>query len=276
VRRVTPARVALWVASIGALGLLARSLWMGPVSTEIASLAFGGYLGLAALGIAFPRWQMFGDAWTHVPTAGRRVALTFDDGPDPRTTREILAVLERYGARASFFVIGNKVALFPEVAREIHAAGHVLGVHGHVHAWLHALGTPSAVAKDIERARDAVMAAAGVRPRWFRPPLGIVSPRTAAGARRAGVEIVLWSVKARDGWRSTEPSRALERLLAGVEDGAILLLHDAAEGGDFVPASVALLPRLLEELARRGYSAVGLDELLGEPAYVNLETPPAS
>src|SRR5690606_17793523 len=127
------------------------------------------------------------------------VALTFDDGPDPRTTPRILDLLERRGQRATFFVIGQKAEAHPELLRRIHAGGHLLALHGYIHRWFYAFLTPTTVQQDIQRTQDAVEAATGTRPVLFRPPVGQASPRTVAGARRAGVAIVGWSTRTGDG-----------------------------------------------------------------------------
>jgi peptidoglycan/xylan/chitin deacetylase (PgdA/CDA1 family) len=257
-------RVVLWVASVGAIALAARSLVLGPVSPLAAWLAFAVYIGIALTGVLVPQLEMFGDVVSHGPDDARVVALTFDDGPSPLTTPRVLSALAAAGAKATFFVLGSKAEAHPDVLRAIVAAGHAVGVHGYDHHRLYALLTPRAVAADIARAREVVEREAGVRAKWFRPPVGQVSPRTAAGARRAGVPIVAWSVRGLDGLRGRTPEQVVERVMPGLEPGAIVLLHDAAEDDDFEPASLSALPRLLAVLAEMGLATVTLDDLLPE------------
>jgi len=107
-----------------------------------------------------------------------------------------------------------------------------------------------------------VEAATGVRPRFFRPPLGHTSVTTVRGARRAGVRLVSWSVRGYDGVRGRSPDAVVDRVARDLTDGAIVMLHDAAEHGDFEPASVAALPELLAMLDQRGFTSVTLDALL--------------
>lgn len=255
-------RVVLIVASVGALALLARSLIIAPVPLWVVGVVFFGYLAVAVGGALAPQLGMYADVlWRGEPGA-RGVALTFDDGPDPRTTPRVLHILERARVRATFFVIGHKVDQHPDVVRAIAEAGHEIGVHGYAHDRLYALKPPAAVAGDIAKTVDAVGRAAGVRPRWFRPPIGQVSPRTAEGAKRAGLPIVAWSVRARDGLASANPDSIKLRVTRGLRDGAIVLLHDAREHGDGVPASIEALPSILRALEARGLSAVTLDELV--------------
>jgi peptidoglycan/xylan/chitin deacetylase (PgdA/CDA1 family) len=193
----------------------------------------------------------------------RQVALTFDDGPHPHTTPAVLDILQRHDAVATFFLVGRKVDKYPEVVRQIVARGHALGLHGYEHDRLFALKTPAYVARDIEKTRAAVERACGVRPKHFRPPIGFVSPRTAAGARRADAPLIGWSARAYDGTAGTSPNSVVRRIEAGLRPGAIVLLHDAAENDDFAPAAVEALPRILESLHERGLRTVTVEQLLG-------------
>jgi peptidoglycan/xylan/chitin deacetylase (PgdA/CDA1 family) len=146
---------------------------------------------------------------------------------------------------------------------EIAARGHDLGVHGWAHDRFLALRSPAAVAEDLARTLDAIERAAGVRPRFFRPPVGITSPRVADGARRAGLEIVAWSVKGRDGLSSARPERVARRVADALAPGSIVLLHDAAEHDDFEPAGIEALPRILSAASDKRLRVVPLVELLG-------------
>jgi peptidoglycan/xylan/chitin deacetylase (PgdA/CDA1 family) len=255
-------RVVLWVASIGAIALCVRSVTLGPVPPLVAWLAFVGYVAIAVVGVLVPQLEMFGDVVSRGDPTVKAVALTFDDGPSPLTTPRVLEALSAAGAKATFFVLGSKAEAHPDVLRAIAEAGHAVGVHGYSHHRLYSLMTPGAVAHDIEKARAVIERETGVRPKWFRPPIGHVSPRTAAGARRAGFPIVAWSVRALDGLKSRTSEQVLSRLVRGLVPGAIVLLHDAAENEDFEPASIAALPRLLAVLADKGLATVTLDELL--------------
>ncbi|HEX7671293.1 MAG TPA: polysaccharide deacetylase family protein [Polyangiaceae bacterium] len=256
----------MWVASIGGLALAVRSMLLGPLPLVVAVGALAFYVGLVVVGVLVPRLEMFGDVtWRGDPASGG-VALTFDDGPHPVTTRAVLELLRAANVTATFFVIGRKVDAHPDVAREIVADGHSLGVHGYEHDWLYALKPPAVVAKDIERTVVAVERAVGLRPSWFRPPIGHVSPRTAAGAKRAGVEMVGWSVRGLDGLSRADPKAVAARVERGLRGGAIILLHDAAERDDFSPAVVAALPLVLSAVARKGLRVLPLGVLIGDEA----------
>jgi peptidoglycan/xylan/chitin deacetylase (PgdA/CDA1 family) len=251
----------LWIASIGGIAVMVRSLTVGPVPTWLAVMLLVLYVAYCTIGTVIPQLEMYGD-WVWRGERGQRaVALTFDDGPNPDSTRRVLDVLERAGQKATFFVVGRKAEAHPDVVREIHAAGHLIGLHGYGHDRLYSLKGPRFVERDIKRSQDAIERICGVRPIIFRPPLGYVTPRTVVGARRAGVELIAWSVRSIDGLGNADPTRVLRRVERGLEEGAIVALHDAAERDDFEPASVKALPRILDALERRGLKSVRLDEL---------------
>jgi peptidoglycan/xylan/chitin deacetylase (PgdA/CDA1 family) len=189
------------------------------------------------------------------------VALTFDDGPSPATTPRVLETLREHGVKATFFVLGTKAEAHPELVRDIVRAGHAVGVHGHTHPWSYSLRSTRFVLRDLERACAAIERACGVRPTLFRPPVGFVGPGVARGAERAGLTLVGFSARTRDGLASAKPEAVLARASAALEPGAILVLHDAAEEGDRVPASSSVLGEILGRLHARGLVAVTVDAL---------------
>lgn len=254
-------RLVLWIASVAAIVLLVRSWFIEPVPFGIAIGALSAYLVLALCGVLVPQLEMFGDVLWRGPRGGNRVALTFDDGPHPATTQQVLDILEAAKVRATFFVVGWKVERHPEIVRAMIERGHEVGVHGYQHDRLYAFKSPRDVERDIELACAAVERAAGARPVWFRPPVGFVTPRTAAGARRAKMEIVGWSVRALDGVAGAHPDRVVRRVEKHLSDGSIVLLHDASEREDFVPASIDALPRILSAISRAGLRTVTIREL---------------
>jgi len=266
---VPAARIVLWAVSLGGVALLAVSLLTQLLPLWLLIVILLAYVVFATSGVIFPQLEMYGDVvWRG--TSG--VALTFDDGPDPESTRRVLRILAERGHTATFFVVGRKASLHADVLREIHAAGHGIGLHGYLHDRLFSLKAPSFVCEDIERTQRAVEQACGIRPTLFRPPIGHVSSRTAAGARRAGVTLVAWSVRAFDGVARPSPERVARRISRGLKPGAIVLLHDAAERGDYVPSSVEALPKILDLIEQRGLKTLRVDEFINSPR-IPAETP---
>jgi peptidoglycan/xylan/chitin deacetylase (PgdA/CDA1 family) len=204
---------------------------------------------------------MYGAALSRGRAGSRSVALTFDDGPHPVTTRAVLRILREHDMRATFFLLGHKVVAHPEVVREIHAAGHTLGVHGFQHDRLFCLRSSRYAVAQIVRTQRAIEAACGITPTLFRPPIGFASHLTFRGAERAGVELIAWTVRSLDGLKSARHERVAARVTKYLVDGAIVLLHDAAERDDFTPASIQALPEILRAIRERQYTAVGVDQL---------------
>jgi len=261
----SPARVSL-LASTAGLGALAlhAALRGEPGLVVIGALSLG-WGALATTGVLFPWLEMYARIVSRGPVGSARVALTFDDGPHPVTTRRVLEALAPTRHRATFFVLGVKARRHPDVIREIHAGGHSLGIHGDFHDRLHSFRMPRTVRDEIARAADAVEAATGARPRFFRPPLGHTSVTTVRGVRLAGVTLVGWSSRGFDGIRGRGLEALVERVSRTLADGEIVMLHDAAERDDYEPASVRALPKLLALLDERGLTSVGLDALLADP-----------
>lgn len=268
-----PARIALWVASIGGIALLVRSLALGPVPTWLSISALVAYVAFCTAGVLVPQLEMYGDiVWRAEPGLGA-VALTFDDGPHPVTTRRVLELLANSRHKATFFVMGRKAEAHPDLVREIHAAGHAIGLHGYGHDRLYSLKPPKFVERDIARSQELIESICGVRPTLLRPPIGYTTPRTVVGARRAGATLVAWSVRSIDGLGASNPERVARRVERGLCDGAIVALHDASERDEFEPASVAALPAILKALDERGLRSVTLDALLAAPEHDSAGTP---
>ena len=265
-RRAAPwGRIALLGTCMAALGLVtARGL--GAAVPEAAFwLLLVAIVGLVGLGVFFLPSGMFGRPLLGGDGSRPLVAITFDDGPDPEATREIMKLLEEGGHRGTFFVIGERALAQSELVREIAERGHALGNHSYFHSYLTPFRSARRLAAELDEAGAVMAAAAGIRPRWFRPPVGLLSPPVAEAACRAGLEVVGWTSTARDGWASTTVEAAVARLERGLRPGAILVLHDAVERGARAPIAPAVLRRLLGLLEARGLRSVTLDELLEAP-----------
>lgn len=194
------------------------------------------------------------------PGAARRIALTFDDGPDPVNTPKVLALLQAHRARGTFFVIGERAARAPEIVQEMAARGHEVENHSWSHSNLWCCG-PRRTAAEISRVQDLVGNLTGRPPQFFRPPWGMVNLAVFPTLRRLGIRCVLWTVQP-EGLRAVEPGEIAVRVLRGARPGAIVDLHDA-EGVRGAPARLLeALPPMLEGLADAGYECVSLAELL--------------
>jgi len=184
------------------------------------------------------------------------VALTFDDGPHPEHTPVLLDILAAYRVRATFFVIGQQVRRFPDIARRIVAEGHELGNHTFGHPVLTQLGD-SQVLAEIDRTQDIIWQTVGQVPVTMRPPYGALSPQQARMVQaRRNLPNILWTVDPED-WRSPGPAVVAERMVRGARPGAIILAHDIKRG------TVRAVPDAIEGIRARGLHPVTLSELLG-------------
>jgi peptidoglycan/xylan/chitin deacetylase (PgdA/CDA1 family) len=194
------------------------------------------------------------------PAGRRQVSLTFDDGPDPGATPKLLDLLAARGARATFFLIGERAARHPDLVRAIVDAGHEVGNHSwrHRNAWF--LG-PRATEQEIVGGARVLGGITGEVPRLYRPPWGIVNLPALRIARQAGFTTVMWTVQPEGAWAVAAQAQLgyCARLL---RDGAIVDLHDALGLPGAPERTLALMPDLLDLLAERGFSAVPVGTLL--------------
>jgi peptidoglycan/xylan/chitin deacetylase (PgdA/CDA1 family) len=214
-----------------------------------------------------PRSQLYGATIARAPGADRRVALTYDDGPNPRHTPDLLELLARHGARATFFQVGKWVDREPALAREVQDAGHAIGNHTYTHPRLAAC-TSAQVAEELRRCH-AASAAAGIDyaevdgAALMRCPWGRRRPGTLRAVRAAGYVPVQWSITCWD-WRERETADDFARRGTRARGGDVILLHD---GRHTEPAydrsrSVAASSRILERLGAEGYRFVTIPELV--------------
>lgn len=233
--------------------------------------------GLVAYGALCPQSRLLTRVlWRGPRTAPPqrpRIALTFDDGPDPLATEAILDTLRALDAPATFFVIGMHAQRHPEVIRRLNREGHLIGNHTFDHSHLGMFRAAGYWRDQIERTSTVIEATIGQRPAMFRPPMGFKQGFIAWAAWRGRCRVITWSRRGRDGWPTT-PEKILQRLVPGAQDGDILTLHDGNDPG-FArdpAATIAVIEPLILALRERGFEIVRLDALLGLPGY---QVPPA-
>jgi peptidoglycan/xylan/chitin deacetylase (PgdA/CDA1 family) len=197
-----------------------------------------------------------------------RAVLTFDDGPDssPGGTAAVLDALDAAAAKATFFLVGEQIADSPDLATEILARGHEIGVHGQRH-FRHDRVSSAESAEDIEAGFAAVTEIAGAKPRFYRPPYGKLSEAAAKTCRRLGLEVAYWSTWGLD-WEPLQSQRIARRVNRDLDDGSIVLLHDSARYA--VRPSAVETARAIEAIAQRaaelGLDLVTLADACGSPA----------
>jgi peptidoglycan/xylan/chitin deacetylase (PgdA/CDA1 family) len=190
--------------------------------------------------------------------AGNLAALTFDDGPNPPYTEQILAILRREHVPATFFVVGQRVAAHPELVRQELAQGHMVGNH----TWSHAsvAGGDAVAAREIDRTTALLRDEFGFTPCLFRPPFGASSSQLVKLAASRHLETVSWDVESSD-WRNPGSTAIIHRVLHETRPGSIVLHHDGKLENR--SQTVTALPEIIHGLRARGYRLVTLATLLG-------------
>ncbi|MBN2497223.1 MAG: polysaccharide deacetylase family protein [Deltaproteobacteria bacterium] len=252
-----------------ALALLQVAVVCGLWQLELAAIPLGILLGLAAAAPFFPRWRLFMPVIDRV-AAAPGVALTFDDGPDPKSTPALLALLERWGIKAAFFVVGERAREHPELMRDILVRGHAVGNHGLRHdPWL-ALRSRARMRAEIEGCQQ-VVAAFGLRPLLFRPPAWVVAPGMWPVLLRLGMRCA--AASCRDlSWGNRRVGGLARRLLRKARPGDILALHDRPAATPAETARwLAEIEALLVGLQARDLAVLPLGELLGHAVCERLD-----
>ncbi|NPV28779.1 MAG: polysaccharide deacetylase family protein [Firmicutes bacterium] len=218
----------------------------------------------------FGTWALLPDIWLRRRScralgsgrrAGGRIALTFDDGPDPRVTPLVLDLLARQGVSATFFLVARKAREHPDLVRAIVREGHEVGSHGmnHLPFWLL---PPGRTRFEIKEAAECLRKLTGQPVRCFRPPWGSFNLAAPFYAEQEAQKIVLWTLDSCD-WFFLTPGRLiLNRVLRQVREGSVILFHDGRGAGRTGTALLEALPLLLEKLLERGFLPVSVGELL--------------
>lgn len=253
-RRYQPTPFLLGSAALHAAGLLTVALaprhW-----PAVAGTLFANHVVIATFSL-WPQSRVLGPNLSRLPGTADEVALTFDDGPDPEVTPRVLDLLDRSGARGTFFCIGRRVEAHPDLAAEIVRRGHRVENHTWSHPNTFACYLPAAQRREVLRAQEAIGRATGRVPVLFRAPAGFRNFFLERELRHAGLTLASWTRRGYD-TVNREPEGILRRLLRGLAPGDVLLLHDGrAITGGGNPVVLEVLPRLLDALAARGLRAV--------------------
>ena len=212
--------------------------------------------------VLWPRSSLLGPNLTRLPESAARlgqVALTFDDGPDPRVTPQVLDLLDQYQAKASFFCIGANAAAHPDIVRDIIRRGHSVENHSYRHSHAFALYGFFRLRREVGLAQSVIAGIAGRAPAFFRAPAGFRSPFLDPVLTRLGLRYISWTRRGFD-TVSRDPAQVLQRLVHGLAAGDVLLLHDGSSAHSVAGAPLVLpvLRGLLEQLAARGLASVSL------------------
>ncbi len=240
--------------------MIAPGQWRWALGAVVAN-----HLLITAIGL-WPRSNWLGPNWTCLPVAAaarNEIALTIDDGPDPGVTPQVLDILDRYAAQATFFCVGEKAARYPDLCREIIRRGHAVENHSQHHRHTFSLLGPRGFRRELQAAQNTLGGITGQRPVFFRAPAGLRNPFLDPVLVRLGLTLVSWSTRGFD-TRIGDAERVKHALLRKLRAGAILLLHDgnAARSSAGVPVILDVLPAVLESAAGGGLRFVNLRDAL--------------
>ncbi len=205
--------------------------------------------------------QWVGPVATRFVPEGNEVWLTIDDGPSPDDTPRLLDLLDASGAKATFFVRGDRAEAHPELIREIVWRGHGVANHTYSHPqysfWC---APPWRVATEIDRCSEVLRDLTGQRPRWFRAPVGMANPFVHPAVRSRDLRLVGWSRRGLDTLSRATPESVTRRILHGLQPGGIVLLHEGRQNAADQRINVQAMQMLLTVLAERGWRAIVPDD----------------
>jgi peptidoglycan-N-acetylglucosamine deacetylase len=233
---------------------------LGPV-VSVAGLVAAGSAGYQSMA---PTGQWFGPTFTGIAAGSRKLALTYDDGPNDPHTLRLLEILSKHGVRATFFLIGRYARQRPDIAREIAQAGHAIGNHTFSHPNL-IFASAAQVRAELQEGEKALYDAVGEHARLFRPPFGRRRPVTLRIARALSLEPVMWNVTGWD-W-SGKPSEYVEqKVKKQIRGGDVILLHDGSHAafGTDRSQTVMATDRLIARWKSEGYQFVTVPEMMGQ------------
>lgn len=190
------------------------------------------------------------------PTEKKLVALTFDDGPHPKYTEQILGVLEKYGVKATFFVVGTNAERFPELVQKEISMGHEIGNHTYSHPNMKSI-TYDELQSELTQNEELLFSLTGARTTLFRPPCGEISDSVSSVAEDGIYKLVLWNIDTRD-WEHTQKKTIVDKVKKNVKPGSVILMHDFIGGESHTPEA---LPEIIEALLSDGYEFVTVSEL---------------
>jgi peptidoglycan-N-acetylglucosamine deacetylase len=228
------------------------------VAGACAAASFAGFHTM------WPTSQLYGRNFLGLPAGSRKLALTYDDGPNDPYTLQLLEVLARHEVRATFFLVGQFVQQRPDIVRAVVAAGHDIGNHTWSHPYL-IWATPAEARRQLERTSKVIEDVTGQTPALFRPPFGGRRPGTFGLVRELGMTPIMWRVSTYD-WEADSPEFILDKARKGVRGGDVILMHDGGHTRMGVNRghTVAATDRLISEYRVKGYEFVGVSEMLKE------------
>ncbi|HTN05831.1 polysaccharide deacetylase family protein [Agriterribacter sp.] len=193
-------------------------------------------------------------------TTRKVIAISFDDGPLPLYTPQILQVLKMHGVEAAFFCIGKRIKENEDLLKQVYDEGHVIGNHSYSHDLWFDLFPAQKMSKDLQLMNDAMQKVTGVKPRLFRPPYGVTNPNLKKAIEKNNFIPIGWTVRSMD-TVAKDARKLLAKVTGSLKPGAIILFHDTSK------VTLDMLPAFIQQVKQKGYEIVRLDKLLNLEPY---------
>ncbi|MCT8137153.1 polysaccharide deacetylase family protein [Anaerobacillus sp. CMMVII] len=198
------------------------------------------------------------------PATQNRIAITFDDGPDPRFSEQVLDVLREYNVPATFFLMGSRAIAYPEIVQRMINEGHIIGNHTYFHPNLVKEGDIATLEREVTRTEDTLNDLIGYRTKLFRAPYGFLYNELVEKLAELNYYIIVWSVDSLD-WEEEPPAVIAANVLDNVQPGAIILMHDGGDWDADRTNTIDSLRQIIPTLKEQGYEFVTVPELLNIP-----------
>ena len=226
------------------------------LAATAAAMSAAGYQSMAATG------QWYGKTFTGIRRGSKRLALTYDDGPNDPHTLRLLEVLAKYNVKATFFLIGRYVQQCPDIVREVANAGHIIGNHTFLHPNL-IFSSASQTRSQLQQCQQAITQAIGQHSPLFRPPFGGRRPGTLHIARSLGLVPVMWNVSGQD-WKGYSADEIKQRIRRQLSGGDVILLHDGSHTAMGADRSQTIIATdvLIAEAKSEGFEFVTIPEMM--------------
>ncbi len=251
--------VAVFFVSV--LILLALLSLFAAISGWVYVIVAGLWLAAMVIGSSFIGLNYHVDAYCAGRSGSDGIALTFDDGPN-ENTRDILSILKKHNAKATFFCIGQNIEKHPDIVREIIADGHLIGNHSYSHSHFFDFFGKQKVVAELQHTDGLIMKLTGKKPLFFRPPYGVTNPSIRRALQVTHHVVIGWSIRSMDGI-SKDSDAIFNRVARQLSPGAVVLLHDTRKH------TTSVLERLLVTAAEKKIKIVAVDQLLELKAYEN-------
>jgi peptidoglycan/xylan/chitin deacetylase (PgdA/CDA1 family) len=212
----------------------------------LATIAFGAFKISS---------QFFVKAFCRGDPASNQVAISFDDGPNPIRSPEILEILDRYQCKASFFLIGKNIERNEGLVRQMKTAGHTIGCHSFSHSRWFPFFPAGRISREIGDTNRLIEQQTGEKVRYFRPPFGVTNPNVRKGLRNSGLRVIGWSIRSFD-TQTQSADKVINRITGRLEGGDVILLHETSE------CVMHVLEQLLPRIREMGLNCVSLDQMM--------------